>query len=130
MIDPPAQTHSATSIASSRAMSQSRVQSQERWVYETLRRSATGLSDWQLWEKAPIIFDKLSSLHRARIGLLWRSRAIGATPWHPVEDSGFRNRDPDSGKQTVVWRIKPRYYAMTYNEWALDYRALAKGEIL
>ena len=97
-------------------------------------RAVQGWADWQLWRRVqayhPTLFDKLSSLHRARIGLLWRSRAIGATPWHPVEDSGRRNRDPVSGKQTVIWRLKDRYHGMTYDEWARDYRALAKGEIL
>ena len=89
------------------------------------------MADWELWDKAPgTRFDKLSSLHRARIGLLWRSRVLGATPWHPVEDSGRRNRDPVSGRQTVVWRIKDRYILTHYDDWARVYRNLAKGLVL
>ena len=85
-----------------------------------------------MWDQVQLmsIFDKLSSLHRARIGLLWRSRALGATPWHPVEDSGRRKVDPTSNRQTVIWRIKPRYQNLTYDDWARVYRDLAKGLVL
>lgn len=108
-------------------MSRKRVLKQEKWVYETLRRG--GKADWQLWETAQIgkLFDKISSLRRARIGLMWRSRAIGATPWHPVEDSKQKNRDPNSNKRTVIWQLKPKYRAMPYEDWAHSYRALARG---
>lgn len=127
--DPPSQTHSDTSINASRAMSRRRVLGQERWVYETLRREPPGKADWELWDMAQLIglFDKLSSLRRARIGLLWPSRVMGATPWHPVEDSGRRNTDPSSNKKTIIWRIKSRYLNMPYAQWAQSYRNLAKG---
>jgi hypothetical protein len=129
--DVPSQSHSATSVESAKSMSRRRVLGQEQWVYETLRKSA-GKADWQLWNMAqhlPGLFDKLSSMHRARIGLVWPSRVLGATPWHPVEDSGRRIVCPDSGKQTVVWRIKARYRTMPYDEWAHAYRNLARGKI-
>jgi hypothetical protein len=102
---------------------------QEKWVYETLRRG--GAADWQLWEKVQsgTLFDKLSSLRRARIGLMWRSRVLGATPWHPVEDSGQRNKDPNSNKRTVIWQLKQKYHAMPYEAWAHRYRALARGQL-
>ena len=130
--DPPAQTHSDTSVAASRALSRRRMLGQEKWVYETLRLAhPIGKADWELWELAePLsMFDKLSSLHRARIGLVWRSRVLGATPWHPVEDSGRRNHDPQSTRQTVIWRLKSRYLHMAYDHWLQNFRNLAKGVI-
>ena len=131
MTFPPSQSHSATSVASARALSPTRVKSQEKWVYETLRRHPSGLADWQLWGRAPgTLFDKLSSMHRARIGLVWRSRVLGATPWHPVEDSGRRCVDPTSNKQTVVWRLKDKFLGVPYDDWARVYRDLAKGLVL
>ena len=127
--DPPSQTHSQTSVWSGRSLSRTRVLRQEKWVYEALRRG--GASDWQLWEMVQYgkLFDKLSSLRRARIGLMWRSRALGATPWHPVEDSGQRNKDPNSNKRTVIWQLKQKYRAMPYEGWAHRYRALARGQL-
>jgi hypothetical protein len=127
MTDPPSQTHSDTSVGSARSLSRKRVLSQERWVYETLQR--LGKADWELWEMVKLIgiFDKISSLRRARIGLLWPNRRLGATPWHPVEDSGKRNKDPFSNKSTVIWKIKDRYKDMSYEQWAREYRNLAKG---
>lgn len=113
-------------------MSKARVHSQERWVYETLRRNHPGLSDWQLWDKAcgfVGLFDKETSLHRARIGLRWRSRVLKETSWHPVTDSGRKNVNPASGKKTAIWRVKDRYLKMTYDEWARVYRALARASL-
>lgn len=129
--DPPSQTHSDTSVESSRSLSRKRVLSQERWVYEALRRVHPGMADWELWDRAKYLsfFDQKSSCRRARVGLYWRNRVFGATPWHPVEDSGLRTRDPDTNKRTVIWRIKERYRRTAYDEWASTYRALAKGRI-
>lgn len=130
MSHPPSQSHSVTSVASARSLSKARVHSQERWVYETVRRNHPGLSDWQLWDRVQAfvgLFDKETSLHRARIGLRWRSRVLGETPWHPLEDSGRENINPSSGKKTTIWRIKTRYLTLTYDEWARVYRALARA---
>lgn len=129
--DPPSQTHSDTSVESARALKRERIFNQERIVYETLRQD--GLSDWQLWRiiRSHLLlrdkFDQISSMRRARIGLLWRSRKLGATPWHPVEDSGRRNVDPQSNKRTVIWKLKKEYIKMTYVDWRRDYRNLARA---
>ena len=128
--DPPAQTHSNTSVEAGRALSRRRLLGQERWVYEALRLAhPTGKADWELWEIAQTfsMFDKLSSLHRARIGLVWQSRVHGATPWHPVEDSGRSNHDPRSTRRTTIWQLKDRYSQMPYDVWAKTFRSLAKG---
>jgi hypothetical protein len=129
--EPPSQSHSDTSISSAQSLPRWRVRSQEKWVYETLRLSRHGLADWQSWVKCqPFgLFDKLSSLRRARIGLVWVSRKIGATPWHPVEDSGQRIVDPNSGKPTTVWRLKSRYWQVPYDNWSAAYRNLARGRV-
>ena len=93
------------------------------------------MSDWELWDKARFIgsiFDQKSSCRRARIGLYWRNKhehARHGSPWHPVEDSGRKNKDPGSNKATVIWQIKDRYKDMPYDDWAHDYRNLAKGSI-
>ena len=127
--DPPSQGHSETSVESSRSLSRKRLLSQERWTYEALQKG--GRSDWQLWDmvKNTLIFDQKSSLRRARVGLMWRNRTLGATPWHPVEDSGKTNKDPFSNKRTVIWQIKDQYKEMPYDEWFNDYRRLAKGNV-
>lgn len=125
-IDPPSQSHSDTSVNAALSLPRRRVIAQERWVYITLQHGAK--ADWQSWELAPpAVFDKLSSLRRARIGLYWRSRKLGATPWHPVEDSGRRITCPDSGKPTVIWQLKQRYRGMSYEDWSTQYRNLARG---
>ena len=129
--DPPSQSHSKTSVDSAKSMSRKRVLDQEKWIYEVLRRSPRGMADWELWDKAKIIgivFDQKSSVHRARIGLMWVNRGSGATPWHPVENSEMTNICPDSGKSTAIWRIKEQYRDMVYEEWSKAYRNLAKGK--
>jgi hypothetical protein len=127
MTYPPSQSHSETSVESSRTLSRKRLVSQERRVYECLRIG--GRADWELWElvRNGGLFDKISSMRRARIGLLWRSRKLKATPWHPIEDSGQRNRDPMSNKRTVIWQFKNGYKDIPYEEWAREYRRLARG---
>ena len=131
--DPPSQTHSETSVESGRGLARKRLLGQERFVYETLKQERSGKSDWQLWEIVKYnifytrVFDQISSLRRARIGLVWQSRTLGATPWHPVEDSGRSNKDPRSNKRTVIWQLKDRYRDMTYEDWTRDFRGLAKG---
>jgi hypothetical protein len=115
-------------MEAARSIDPKRVRGQERWVYETLRLGRP-YADWELWEMAPRhLFDKLSSLHRTRIGLMWRSRSQGITPWHPVEDSLGRVICPDSGKRTVLWQTKEKYLELPYDIWAANYRALAKGK--
>jgi hypothetical protein len=122
----PFQSHSKGSRAGARRPRPLRVLAQERWVYETLR-PVYGMTDWQLWKIAkPIgLFDKLSSMHRARIGLVWVSRSVGATPYHPIENSGAEIIDPESGVPCTVWRIKPLYRAMPYEQWLERYKRLA-----
>ena len=127
--DPPAQTHSDTSLAAAGKVKKYRLLGQERWVYETLRRRP--MADWQLWELAknfPELFEQVTSLHRARIGLRWVNEQTGETPWHPVTDSGRRIM----GKYrcaTTVWHVKKAYVDMPYDEWAQNFRALAKGKV-
>lgn len=130
-MEPPSQSHSDTSIAAAAALPRHRAQGQERWVYERLRRVPSGLADWQLWDLVqPFgIFDQKSSLHRARVGLVWVSRKVGATPWHPVMDSGRRITDPVTARKTTVWQLKAKYLPMPYPQWAQFYRRLARGEI-
>jgi hypothetical protein len=122
---PPAQRHRQTSIDAAGTIPPRRVREQERWVYNALR--ATPMADWELWaNRPPHLFDKLSSLHRARIGLLWRSRAAGASPYHPVEATDARRTSPESGKQCVVWQLKLFFRALSYEEWEHKYRKLAR----
>jgi hypothetical protein len=133
MADVPSQSHSSTSVEAAEHLDPRRARSQEQWVYETLR--CGGKSDWELWDLiveqdlTPHPFDQLSSMHRARVGLVWVSRSIEATIWHPVEDSGLRNVNPVSGKETKIWHFKERYREMSYAEWVRDYRTLARGKI-
>ena len=127
--DPPAQTHSDTSVEAAEKVSKRRLLGQERWVYETLRRRP--MADWQLWdlaEKLPALFEQATSLHRARIRLKWVNRKTGATPWHPVEDSGTRIKGKYT-RPTAVWRIKEAYADMPYEEWAKNFRAMAGGKV-
>lgn len=127
--DPPSQSHSDTSVGSARELSRKRLLAQERWVYEALQRA--NKADWELFEMVRHlgIFDQISSLRRARIGLLWRSRALGATPWHPVEDSGQRNKSLYFNRPTVIWRLKERYRDTSYDKWVKEFRNLAKGKL-
>lgn len=132
--DPPSQDHSDTSVAAGESISKYRLRGQEKWIYEKLKQAEVadppGMSDWQLWEATalfPGLFDKLSSEHRARIGLVWVNRKIGATIWHPVAKSGAENKDPQSGKSTTIWRLKEAYRDMSYDDWALNFRNLARG---
>lgn len=125
--DPPAQTHSVTSVEAALSIPRFRVLGQERWVYETLRTQQP-YADWQLWDMAPrTLFEQATSLHRTRIGLYWRSRKEGITPWHPVEDSGRKLRNPFTGRRCVIWQIKDPYLDMPYDIWRDNYRALARG---
>ena len=126
----PFQTHSRTSRAGARKPKRARIVAQEGWVYETIRASDTGLTDWQLWKLAEPtgLFDKLSSLHRARIGLVWVSRSRGATPYHPIANSGTERVDPESGVTCAVWSTKPLYRKMAYPRWVELYKALAHEE--
>jgi hypothetical protein len=133
--EPPSQSHSETSVGSAGRVSRRRVREQERWVYETLRRYyPKGLADWELWAlvqiERPGLFDQLSSVHRARVGLKWRSRKQGATVWHPVGDSDQKTVNPESGEPQTVRLFKERYLQVPYDEWVEKFRALAKGKPL
>lgn len=122
----PHQSHSSTSRAGARRVSHVRATAQEKWVYETLQRGA--LADWQAWELASSgsLFDQLSSMRRARIGLVWVSRRIGATPYHPVYDTGLTISDPISNVEAAIWAIKDTYRTMPYETWVQRYKRLAK----
>jgi hypothetical protein len=78
----------------------------------------------------PGLFDQLSSVHRARVGLKWRSRKQGATVWHPVGDSDQKTVNPESGEPQTVRLFKERYLQVPYDEWVEKFRALAKGKPL
>lgn len=123
---PPFQTHSSTSLGGAGRPGKLKLIAQEKWVYETLQR--TSLADYQLWEFARHFpfFDQLSSLRRARIGLLWVSRSVGATPYHPVEDSSRTVINPESDVPCVIWQIKPIYRGMPYDRWLETYKPLAR----
>lgn len=123
----PFQTHSRTSRAGARRVPPPRATNQERWVYETLQQSP--LADWQLWrlaEERVDLFDQISSMRRARVGLVWVNRKTGPTAYHPVEDSGVANINPDSGVESAIWQIKPFYRGMPYEKWVESYKALAR----
>lgn len=122
MNDLPAQTHSDTSMMSARMVSRLRSNAQERWVYEALR--AEPKADFEMWAlvQGYTLFDKLSSLHRARLGLIWLSRARGATPYHPVEKSGQRHFDHSSNRMCMVWQLKPWARVLTYELWAENFK--------
>lgn len=130
--DLPFQTHSDSSHAGARRPSSPRATAQEKWVYETLQQYTPtkhfGLADFQMWRlvEGSELFEQLSSVRRARIGLLWVSRSIGATPYHPVEDSGKRVIDRTTDVACVVWHIKPLYRGMPYETWVARYKALAR----
>jgi hypothetical protein len=53
------------------------------------------------------------------------SRSVGATPYHPVENSGGVITDPASGVPCTIWRIKPLYRGMSYEQWLERYKLLA-----
>jgi hypothetical protein len=122
----PFQSHSKPSRSGAKRPRAKRVLAQEKWTYETLQ-SVSGLSDWQLWKLAEPtgLFDKLSSMRRARIGLVWVSRSIGATPYHPVEDSGLEITDPASGVACAIWQMKQLYRSVSYEQWLERYKTLA-----
>lgn len=65
-------------------------------------------------------------MQRARIGLLWVSRKIGATPYHPVCDIGKTIVNPVSGVDTVLWGLKDMYLDMPYETWVDRYKKLAR----
>lgn len=124
----PFQSHSITSIDSARKVKPRRAKDQERWVYEALRRKP--MADWQLRELAWLetgvdIFEQDSSKNRARIGLVWVTQEIGATKWHPVEDSGLMVKGRYN-VATTVWRIKEEYRDMPYDEWRTQFKNLAR----
>lgn len=124
---PPHQTHSATSVAGAARLSPARANAQERWVYEALRSKPR--ADWELWRMAsfrPDLFDQISSMRRARIGLVWVNRVKGPTPYHPVEDSGSWNVNPESNVESTIWQIKPIYLNLTYDYWMQSYKKLIK----
>lgn len=131
LFDLPAQTHSKSSRDGAKHPSKVRVTAQEKWVYETLQQHTEpglGLSDWQLWRlaKPTLLFDQLSSMRRARIGLVWRSRKIGATPYHPVEDSDLKNYNRETDVLCAIWRMKQAFLEMPYERWVEQYKALAR----
>jgi hypothetical protein len=122
--DLPFQSHSRTSRGGARRPTRARVTAQERWVYETLQR--TSLADWQLWQRAPSsLFDKITSLQRARVGLVWVNKYIGPTPYHPIEDSGRVIVNPQTTVECTIWWMKPLYRAMPYEDWVERYKTLA-----
>ena len=128
----PFQSHSKTSQGGAGRPPKARIQAQEKWVYEHLQTyTPRGLADWQLWRFArrhPQLFEQLSSMRRARIGLVWVNRKIGTTPYHPVEDSGEEILDPQSGVLCAIWRIKPLYRGLPYEKWVETYKALAREQ--
>jgi hypothetical protein len=123
----PFQSHSRSSRRGARKPRAPRVMAQEKWVYETVQSREPGYADFQLWSliEHSALFDKLSSLHRARIGLVWVNRKIGATPYHPIEDSGAEVLNPETGVLCAVWRMKPLYRKMPYEQWVATYKELA-----
>jgi hypothetical protein len=92
-----------------------------------LQSVGDGLADWQLWRVAEPtgIFDQLSSMRRARVGLVWVSRSIGATPYHPVEESGAEIADPETGVLCAIWWFKPYFRKVPYETWIEKYKPLA-----
>jgi hypothetical protein len=125
--DLPFQRHSKTSRGGARRPSRARVTAQEQWVYETLQQIS--LADFQTWERVqrerPQLFDKLSSVQRARVGLVWVNRQRGVTPYHPVEDSGQVILNPRTGVECAIWQMKLMYRTMPYETWVERYKALA-----
>jgi hypothetical protein len=133
MADVPSQSHSSTSVNSAKSVNERRARAQERWIYESLRRSSK--ADWELWnevEENDLEFfsrNKHTSGCRARIGLRWVNRVTGETPWHPVEDSGRKIVNPETGEKCQVWQIKEKYRDMPYDKWSKEFRQLARGKI-
>lgn len=129
--DLPFQRHSRTSRGGSTRPSRERIGQQEKWMYDTLQRATldgVGLADWQGWDIARLgsLFDQKSSYHRARIGLVWRNKWAGATPYHPIKDSGLVIRDPVSNVECTIWCMKEMYLRMPYETWAERYKPLAR----
>jgi hypothetical protein len=123
----PFQRHSRSSRRGAKRPRAPRVTAQERWVYETMQSRESGYADFQLWSliEHATLFDKLSSLRRARIGLLWVNGQRGPTPYHPIEDSGDEVLNSETGVLCTVWRMKPLYRKMPYEQWVATYKALA-----
>jgi hypothetical protein len=95
---------------------------QEKWVYETVQSREPGYADFQLWSliEHATLFDKLSSVRRARVGLVWVNRQRGATPYHPIEKSGDEVLNPKTGVLCTMWRMKVLYRTMPYEQWVAE----------